>query len=96
MPKRNGPIGRGNRTGFKAPLIAGSKRGVIQNFIARTCECRELVVKGKHISCPPQYAPLNNDYDPLHHDYEHGCPLIRSLRASAQRSTSVLFSFVFS
>jgi hypothetical protein len=30
----------------------------------------------------------------VHHDYEHGFPLIRSLRASAQRSTSVLFSFV--
>src|SRR6266436_7179074 len=43
-----------------------------------------LIVKGKRISCPP------------HHDYEHGFPLIRSLRASAQRSTSVLFSFVLS
>jgi hypothetical protein len=41
-----------------------------------------LIVKGKRISRPP------------HHDYEHGFPLIRSLRASAQRSTSVLFSFV--
>jgi hypothetical protein len=30
------------------------------------------------------------------HDFEHGFPLIRSLRASAQRSTSVLFSFVLS
>jgi hypothetical protein len=30
------------------------------------------------------------------HGYEHGFPLIRSLRASAQRSTSVLFSFVLS
>jgi hypothetical protein len=28
--------------------------------------------------------------------YEHGFPLIRSLRASTQRSTSVLFSFVLS
>jgi hypothetical protein len=28
--------------------------------------------------------------------YEHGFPLIRSLRASAQRSTSVLSSFVLS
>jgi hypothetical protein len=43
-----------------------------------------LIVKGKRISRPP------------HHDYEHGFPLIRSLRASAQRSTSVLFSFVLS
>jgi len=43
-----------------------------------------LIVKGKRIPCPP------------HHDREHAFPLIRSLRASAQRSTSVLFSFVFS
>jgi hypothetical protein len=43
-----------------------------------------LIVKGKRISCPP------------HHDYEHGFPLIRNLRASAQRSRSVLFSFVLS
>ena len=53
-----------------------------------------LIVKGKRISCPPHYAPPSNDYDPPNHDYEHGFPLIRSLRASAQRSTSVLFSFV--
>jgi len=55
-----------------------------------------LIVKGKRISCPPQYGPPNNDYDPPHHDREHGFPLIRSLRASTQRSTSVLFSFVLS
>jgi hypothetical protein len=55
-----------------------------------------LIVKGKRISCPPHYAPPNNDYDPPHHDYEHGFPLIRSLRASTQRSTSVLFSFMLS
>jgi hypothetical protein len=42
----------------------------------------ELIVKGKRISCPP------------HHDCEYAFPLIRSLRASGQRSTSVLFSFV--
>jgi hypothetical protein len=30
------------------------------------------------------------------HGFEHRFPLIRSLRASAQRSTSVLFSFVLS
>jgi hypothetical protein len=28
------------------------------------------------------------------HGFDHGFPLIRSLRGSAQRSTSVLFSFV--
>ena len=69
--------------------------------VARSCEAvgrlrqrHGLIVKGKRISCPPHYAPPNNDYDPPHHDYEHGFPLIRSLRASTQRSTSVLFSFV--
>jgi len=31
-----------------------------------------------------------------HLGFEHGFPLIRNLRASAQRSTSVLFSFVLS
>src|SRR6476620_7992292 len=51
-----------------------------------------LIVKGKRISCPPHYAPPNNDYDPPRHDYEHGFPLIRSLRASAQRSASILVS----
>jgi hypothetical protein len=55
-----------------------------------------LIVKGKRISCPPHYAPPNNDYDPPHHDYEQGFVLIRSLRASIRRSTSVLFSFVLS
>jgi hypothetical protein len=72
-------------------------------IVARSCEAggrlrqrHGLIVKGKRISCPPHYAPPNNDYDPPHHDYEHGFPLIRSLRASAQRSTSVLFSFMLS
>ena len=59
-----------------------------------------LIVKGKRISCPPRYRYR----DPAkragrlrqRHGFEHGCPLIRSLRASAQRSTSVLFSFVLS
>src|SRR6266576_2515188 len=55
-----------------------------------------LMVKGKRISCPPHYAPPHNGDDPPHHDYEHDFPLIRSLRASTQRSTSVLFSFVLS
>ena len=72
-------------------------------IVARSCKAsgrlrqrNGLIVKGKRISCPPHYAPPNNDYDPPHHDYEHGFPLIRSLRASTQRSTSVLFSFVLS
>jgi hypothetical protein len=64
------------------------------------CEYPELIVKGKRISCPPQYGHR----DPQgvlrrlggNHGFEHGFPLIRSLRASAQRSTSVLFSFVLS
>ena len=55
-----------------------------------------LAVKGKRISCPPQYALLNNDGDSRHHHSGHGFPLIRSPRASTQPSTSVLFSFVLS
>jgi hypothetical protein len=57
---------------------------------------RVVTLKGKRISCPPHYVSPNNDYEPSHHDYEHGFPLIRSLRASIQRSTSVLFSFLLS
>jgi hypothetical protein len=53
-------------------------------WAGRLRQRRGLIVKGKRISRPPR------------HDYEHGFPLIRSLRASAQRSTSVLFSFVLS
>ena len=55
-----------------------------------------LIVKGKRISCPPQYAPPNNDGDTPHHHSGLGFPLIRSPRASTQPSTSVLFSFVLS
>ena len=55
-----------------------------------------LAVKGRRISCPPQYALLNNDGDSRHHHSGHGFPLIRSPRASTQPSTSVLFSFVLS
>jgi hypothetical protein len=62
----------------------------------RSRQRHSVIVKGKRISCPPHYAPPNNDYDPPRSDYEHGFPLIRSLRASTQRSTSALFSFVLS
>jgi hypothetical protein len=36
------------------------------------------------------------EVDAQRHGFEHGFPLIRSLRASAQRSTPVLFSFLLS
>src|SRR6266513_604937 len=56
-----------------------------------------LIVKGKRISCPPpQYLLIRVALPVQEYDYEHGFPLIRSLRASNQRSTSVLFSFVLS
>ena len=56
-----------------------------------------LIVKGKRISCPPPQHLLVRVALPVQeYDYEHGFPLIRSLRASTQRSTSVLFSFVLS
>ena len=57
-----------------------------------------LVVKGKRISCPPQYGHRDLQGVPRRwgerRGFEHGFPLIRSPRASVQRSTSVLFSFV--
>src|SRR5205809_3683958 len=63
----------------------------VNAILARSCkragrlrQRHGLIVKGRRISCRP------------HYDYEHGFPLIRSLRASTQRSTSVLFSFVLS
>jgi len=59
-----------------------------------------LIIKGKRISCPPQYDHRDLQGVPRRlkerHCLEHGFPLIRSLRASAQWSTSVLFSFVLS
>jgi len=56
-----------------------------------------LIVKGKRISCPPpQHLLIRLALPVQEYDYEHGFPLIRSLRASTQRSTSVLFSFVLS
>jgi hypothetical protein len=67
-----------------------------------SANARSQSLKGKRISCPPhELRRLSRPVDVLHqiaahfhHDYEHGFPLTRSLRASAQRSTSVLFSFV--
>jgi len=56
------------------------------------------VVKGKRILCPPQYGHRDLQEVPRRlgerHGFEHGFALIRSLRASIQRSRSVLFSFV--
>ena len=59
-------------------------RGIIKRVLRDPDRGPGLIVKGKRISCPP------------HYDYEHGFPLIRSLQASTQRSTSVLFSFALS
>jgi hypothetical protein len=54
-----------------------------------------LIVKGKRISCPPpQHLLIRIALPVQEYDCEHGFPLIRSLRASTQQSTSVLFSFV--
>src|SRR5215475_6016265 len=69
---------------------------------ARFCEWPELIVKGKRISCPPQYGHRDLQGVPRRLGERHVFrklwvfPLIRSLRASVQRSTSVLFSFVLS
>ena len=61
---------------------------------ARFCECPELIVKGKRISYRPQSSHLDPAKWPGR--FEHGFPLMRSLRALAPRSTSVMFSFVLS
>jgi hypothetical protein len=64
------------------------------------CKRHGLIIKGKRILCPPQYGHQDPQGVPRRlgerqrHGFEHGFPLIRSLRGSAQRSTSVLFSFV--
>ena len=77
-------------------------------FLVRSCEAgagrlgqrHGLIIKGKRISSPPQYGHRDLQGVPRRlgerHGFEHGFPLTRSLRASAQRSTSVLFSFVLS
>jgi len=53
----------------------------------------ELIVKGKRISGPPHY---DCEYARAHSSLVAQTERIRSLRASARRSTSVLFSFVLS
>ena len=61
-----------------------------------------LIIKGKRRSCPPQYGHQDPHWVPRRlrlrqrqrRGSEHGFPLIRSLRASVPRSTSVLLSFV--
>jgi len=56
-----------------------------------------LIVKGKRILCPPpQHLLIRIALPVQEYDCVHGFPLIRRLRASTQRSTSVLFSFVLS
>jgi hypothetical protein len=54
-----------------------------------------LIVKGKRISCPPHYALPNNDYDPLHHDYEHGFPAgVDSQPASISPTIKISIIFI--
>ena len=64
-----------------------------QNWLQAT-----ISIKGKRRSCLSQYGHRDRTRGRLRqrHCFEHGFPLIRSLRGSAQRSTSVLFSFVLS
>jgi len=66
------------------------------DYRTRSTGSHGLIVKGKRISCPPHSSRQSGRWCRTRDDYEHGFPLIRSLRASAQRSTSVLFSFVLS
>jgi hypothetical protein len=60
-------------------------------------EADHSFIKGKRIS----YRPQSSHRDPARGlrqrlGFEHGFPLIRSLRASTQEATSVLFSFLLS
>ena len=83
---------------FKSQRVADQMR-FWRDPVKRAGRLRQrlgLIVRGKRISCPPQCGPPYNDDDPSHHYHVHGFPLIRSLLASSQRSTSVLFSFVLS
>jgi hypothetical protein len=70
------------------------------DFVSVFGRAHGLIVKGKRISCPPQYGHRDLQGVPRRlgerRGFEHGLPLIRSLRASVQRSTLVLFSFVLS
>jgi len=60
----------------------------------------QVAVKDTRISFPRQYGHRDRQAVPRRlgerDRFEHGSPLIRNLRASAQRSTSVLFSFALS
>ena len=72
-----------------------------ESLTRRVCGQRHgSVVKGKRISSPPQYDPRDPQGVPRRlgesYCFDRDFPLIRSLRASAQRSASVSFSFALS
>ena len=59
---------------------------------ARLGQRHGLIVKGKRISCPPQYG--YRDHTNRARRLEHGFPLIRSLRAfSPTINISIVFIF---
>src|SRR6266480_5642505 len=79
------------------PPIRNDSSAILRSGPVGMRQRHGLIVKGKRISCPPpQHLLIRVALPVQEYDYEHGFPLIRSLRASTQRSTSVLFSFVLS
>ena len=80
------------------PAINSYSRAILRSGRGRLGQRHGLIIKGKRRSCLLQYGHRDRTRGRLRqrHGSEHGFPLIRSLRASAQRSTSVLFSFVLS
>ncbi len=82
-------------------LIGKSKAdssAILRSGRGRLGQRHSSIIKGKRRSCLSQYGHRDRTRGRLRqrHCFEHGFPLIRSLRGSAQRSTSVLFSFVLS
>ena len=82
-------------------LIGKSKAdssAILRSGRGRLGQRHSSIIKGKRRSCLSQYGHRDRTRGRLRqrHCFEHGFPLIRSLRASAQRLTSLLFSFVLS
>src|SRR6266480_6259524 len=79
------------------PPIKNDSSAILRSGPVGLRQRRGLIVKGKRILCPPpQHLLIRIALPVQEYDCEHGFPLIRSLRASTQQSTSVLFSFVLS
>jgi hypothetical protein len=89
---------------IRAVLLVGKSKAdssaILRSGRCKLAQGHGLVIKGRRIWCPPRCGHRIPQAVPRKlvesHGFDHGFPLIRSLRGSAQRSTSVLFSFVLS